>query len=144
MNKEKPLFKGEQIKELIPQRKPIVMIDTLYSATEEGCVTGLTILPENIFCENNLFTEPGLIEHIAQSASAFAGYNARQKNQPAPVGFIGEIKKYKTLQKPEVGKELVTTITILSEVMSVSLLSAQTKVDNEVVASCQMKIFIKE
>jgi 3-hydroxymyristoyl/3-hydroxydecanoyl-(acyl carrier protein) dehydratase len=144
MNKEQPLFKGEQIKELIPQREPIVMMDVLYAATENSCITGLTILPENIFCEDNLFTEPGLIEHIAQSASAFAGYNARQKGLPAPVGFIGEVKKYKTLRKPEAGKELITTINILSEVMNVSLLSAETTVDNQLVASCQMKIFIKE
>lgn len=138
------LFEGDQIKDLIPQRDPIIMVDTLFSATEDGCVTGLTILPDNFFCENNFFTEPGLIEHIAQSASAFAGYNARQSNQPAPVGFIGEVKKYKTWQLPKAGDKLTTSIRIISEVMNITLLSAETKVEDKTVATCQMKIFIKE
>ena len=138
------LLKGEQIKEFITQREPIVMVDVLYSIAEGGCTTGLTILPDNLFCEDGFFTEPGLIEHIAQSASVFAGYNAKEKGLPAPVGFIGEVKKYETFDLPKVGDELVTTIRILSEVMGVTLLTAETKVGDHVVAGCQMKIFIKE
>ena len=138
------LLKGEQIKEFIPQREPIVMVDTLYSITETGCTTGLTVLPDNLFCEEGFFTEPGLIEHIAQSASVFAGYNAKHKNKPAPIGFIGDVKKYETFELPKVGDELVTSIRILSEVMNITLLAAETKVGDRMIAGCQMKIFIKE
>ncbi len=138
------LLKGEQIKEFIPQREPIIMVDTLYNVTENGCTTGLTILPDNLFCEEGFFTEPGLIEHIAQSASVFAGYSAKDKGKPAPIGFIGDVKKYETIELPKVGNELVTTIKILSEVMNITLLAAETKVDDRMIAGCQMKIFIKE
>ncbi len=137
-------FSPIMMKDFIPQREPIIMVDVLYSAEENNCVTGLTVLPDNLFCESGRFTEPGLIEHIAQSASAFAGYKAKQKNQPVPVGFIGEVKKYETLELPGVGDKLVTHIRILSEVMNISLLSAETKVGDRTVATCQMKIFIKE
>ena len=138
------LSKGDQIKEFILQREPIVMVDTLYNATEDGCITGLTILPDNLFCEDGFFTEPGLIEHIAQSASVFAGYSAKQKSRPAPVGFIGEVRKYEIVELPRAGDELITSIHILSEVMNISLLSAEIKIDDRIVAACQMKIFIKE
>ena len=72
-----PLYKGEGIKELIPQRAPIMMVDTFYKADETDCETGLTVLSDNIFCENGDLLEPGMIEHVAQSASAHAGYKEK-------------------------------------------------------------------
>ena len=132
------------ITDLIPQREPIIMVDTLYSATEGHCVAGLTVQPDNMFCENGFFTEPGLIEHIAQSASVMAGYNTYREDSPVPIGFIGEVKKYKTFALPKVGDKLVTTVQILSEMMNITLVSAETKVNENVIATCQMKIFIKK
>ena len=120
------------------------MVDTLYSATESHCVAGLTVRPDNMFCENGFFTEPGLIEHIAQSSSVMAGYNTYRENTPAPIGFIGEVKKYQTVALPKVGDKLVTTIHIMSKIMNITLITAETKVDDRIMATCQMKIFIKE
>ena len=54
MSTTNPLFQGEGIKELIPQRHPIIMVDTFYDATEMECNTGLTILDDNIFCETSI------------------------------------------------------------------------------------------
>lgn len=144
MSLEKPLYQGERIKELIPQRFPIMMVDTLYEADETDCMTGLTISADNMFCQEGLFIEPGMIEHIAQSASAFAGVKAKMKNEPTPVGYIGEVKKFKLVSKPKAGDVLTTSIHTVSEVQNVSLIKAETKVDDCVVASCQMKIFIRE
>lgn len=144
MSLENPLYKGEQIKDLIPQRFPIMMVDTMYDANETECISGLTIAQDNFFCVDGYFLEPGLIEHIAQSASAHAGVKAKMKNEETSVGYIGEVKKFKLGSKPKVGSSLVTTIRIVSEVQNVSLIKAETKVGDEVVASCQMKIFIRE
>lgn len=141
----KTLFEGEQIKKLIPQRDPIIMIDSLYDATEFEANTGLSILEDNFFCENGKFTEPGLIEHIAQSASAFAGYTAYAQNKPAPIGFLGEVKKLHIYKLPVIGSHLRTHIHIISEAMGISLLSAETITDTGIqIAECKMKISIKE
>ena len=53
------------ILKLIPQRAPIVMIDTLLYFDETKVVSGLTILENNLFVEYNYLTEPGLIENMA-------------------------------------------------------------------------------
>ena len=71
---EQVLARGEEVFRLIPQRPPMVMVDVLYSANETGGRTGLTVSSANVFCINGFLTEPGLIEHSAQSAAAFAGY----------------------------------------------------------------------
>lgn len=139
------LFEGERIKELIPQRNPIMMVDTFYNATENDANTCLTILKDNFFCENGKFTEPGLIEHIAQSASAFAGYTAYVQNKPALIGFIGEVKKFRIFELPAIGSKLRTHIHIISEAMGISLISAETITDVcTPIAECKMKISIKE
>lgn len=143
MTKE-TLFKGVEIEQLIPQRSPIVMVDAFYEANETSASTGLTIANDNFFCRDGQFTEPGLIEHIAQSASAFAGYSAFKEGEPAPVGYIGEVKKLKILSLPAVGSTLTTSIKIISEVLNITLLKAETKIGEQVVANCQMKISIGE
>ena len=137
------MIKGEGIKDLIPQRYPMIMVDTFYGATESDVDTGLTVEEDNLFFSDGFFTEPGLVEHIAQSASAFAGYKAKVKNEPTPIGYIGEVKKFRINFLPRAGDELRTHIRIISEIFGVSLLTAETTVDGEVAARCQMKIFIK-
>ena len=136
-------IRGEGIKDLIPQRYPMIMVDTFYGATESEADTGLKIADDNLFCSDGFFSEPGLVEHIAQSASAYAGYQAKIKNNPTPIGYIGEVKKFRINFLPRTGDELRTHIRIISEVLGVSLLAAETKVNGEVAAQCQMKIFIK-
>jgi len=136
-------IRGEAIKELIPQREPMLMMDAFYDATESEAETGLTVTEDNLFCWNGLLSEPGLVEHIAQSASAFAGYKAKLANRQTPLGFIGEVRKCRIHLLPKVGDVLRTKIQILTEVLGVSLLTAETKVNGVTVVQCQMKIFIK-
>ena len=137
------LFSGNEILSLIPQRAPVIMLDTFYEGSETEASTGLTVQPENIFCVNGQFTEPGLMEHIAQSASAHAGYKALCKQQTAPLGFIGEIKKFRVFRLPAIGEQLKTSVQVLSEVLNISLISAEIKSADEPIATCQMKIFIQ-
>jgi predicted hotdog family 3-hydroxylacyl-ACP dehydratase len=136
------LFEGEQIHRLIPQRAPVVMLDAFFEGDDTAAVTGLTVTSGCLFCEDGQLAEPGLIEHVAQSASALAGYKAYRKQQPAPVGYLGEVKKCRIFRLPSTGESLRTSVRILSEVLGVSLLSAETKAGEELIVSCQMKIFI--
>ncbi|MDR1223491.1 MAG: hydroxymyristoyl-ACP dehydratase [Tannerella sp.] len=136
-------IRGEGIKELIPQRDPVILVDTLYGATGSEADTGLTVPEDHLFCSDGCLTEPGLIEHIAQSASAYAGYKAKVGNEPAPLGYIAEVKKFRIHFLPHAGDELHTHICMISEALGVSLLAAETKVNGEVAARCRMKIFIK-
>lgn len=140
---ESCLFKGEEIFNLIPQRAPIVMVDALYDASATEANTGLLIAEDNIFCKGGELQESGLIEHIAQSAAAFAGYDTYKQGLPPKLGYIGEIKKFRINSLPKAGAQLHTHLSILGEAVGVTLLAAETRVNDEVVATCQMKIFIK-
>ena len=139
-----PLLVGEELYKLIPQRNPIVMVDTFFCADEESAETGFHVQSGNIFCERGFLREPGMIEHVAQSAAAFAGYAPFTKGESPKLGFIGEVKKFKIIRLPKVGEFLHTCLHVLGEAAGVTLISAVTKSGEEVLATCQMKIFIKE
>ncbi len=134
------------IKQLIPQRSPIVMIDELLCVNGDEAQCQLTVRPDNFFIdEDTLMAEPGLIEHIAQSASAFAGYRAVQAGATEPpVGYIGEVKNFHIYRRPKIGDVLVTTITMGPEVEGITIIRGETKCGDEVVADTTMKIFVKE
>ncbi len=59
----------------IPQKPPMVMVDRIVEINDMTTVTAFLIRADNVFVDNGLFREPGLIENIAQSAAA--GMEAR-------------------------------------------------------------------
>lgn len=130
------------VQNLIPQKKPFVMVDKLLFFSTEKVTSGLTVEAENLFSHNNSFTAPGLIEHMAQTVALYTGYQYFLKNEPAPVGYIGAIKKITIHRLPSLSEELTTTATILHEIMGVTLVDIQTESQGEVLATSQMKTVI--
>ena len=138
------IFKGEYIHQLIPQRPPIVMVDVVWSASETEAEAGLTVRQDNIFVDDGKLREAGLIEHIAQSAAAFAGYNNILSGEKPKLGFIGEIKDCCLSVLPEVGSELRTHVRLVTEIGGIRLISAEVRIGETIAATCLMKIFLKD
>lgn len=130
--------------ELIPQRPPIVEVDSFESLGEQDCRTSLYIREDNIFCSEGLLREPGLVEHVAQSAAAMAGYGSFLQGEKPKIGLIGEVKKFSIHRLPKVGDTLQTSLHILGSAAGASLLKAEVRVGESLVAQGQMKIFIRE
>ena len=124
---------------LIPQKAPFVMVDKLFSFTENAIVAGLTIPAANIFVQEGRFTEPGIIEHMAQSVALYTGYQYYLKNEPAPTGYIGSIKDVEVLELPLAGDDLITEVTVLQEFMGITLVDIVTKRNGTPIANGQMK-----
>lgn len=138
-------MKYEDIKDLLPQRAPILMVDELLEVNGEEAQSSFTVRPGNFFLDGEGRLEAsGLIEHIAQSASAFAGYRARLAGaEEPPVGYIGEVKNFRCHHCPQTGDELRTIVRLGPEVEGVMLLSGETRIGEKIVAETQMKIFIQ-
>lgn len=139
-----PNINPEFIKELIPQREPIIMVDAILEYEESKVVGGLTVSEDCIFVENNTLKEPGVLEHMAQTVALYTGYEYYLKNMQAPVGYIGSMKNVEILRLPKIGEKLVTTATILHEIMGVTLVNIETKVDKKIIAFGEMKTVIAE
>lgn len=146
---EKPIIEGAAVSALIPQKPPIEMVDKLWFNDETTTISGFTIKADNIFCENGEFTEPGIVENIAQTAALRVGYmvSLLEKNGEKvnpPVGYIGAIKRLNIHQLPKVGTELKTEVIIQQIIFDVTLITGRSTVNGEPVADCEMKIFLKK
>ena len=127
----------------IPQRPPFVMVGEIVTAAAQSCTTKFIVGANNIFVQNNVLTEPALIENIAQTAAAHTGYLCKQKNEPVPVGFIGAVQQLEVFALPSVNDELETEITIKNQVLNVTLITGKITCHQKPVAQCEMKIFIQ-
>ena len=142
---EKTLITGEEILEYIPQRPPVVMVDTFYGIDERGCArSGLTVTADNLLVADGVLDECGIVEHIAQSAALRAGYMDRSRGEKVRLGYIGAVNDLKVHALPPVGSRLVTTIVVEQAGMNVTLLSARTECGGKPVAECRMKIYMEE
>ncbi len=119
------------------------MISKLLYCDESVTRTAFRVSEENIFVEKGLFREPGLIENIAQTAAARAGYMARMANLPVQVGYIGAVKNLEIAGLPKTGDEIITEIKIKDQVFDVTIISGTIWCREVVIAQCEMKIFIR-
>lgn len=133
--------KGVSILELLPQRPPFVMVDSLtdYSETQSSC--SLTVRPDNVFCEDGQLASAGLIEHIAQTCAARLGYyNKYVLKADIRLGFIGEVKDLDIARLPRMGETIETTVTVVQEIFDVTLVSAEVRAGTETIATTCLKI----
>jgi predicted hotdog family 3-hydroxylacyl-ACP dehydratase len=126
---------------LLPQQPPFVMVDTLSYCDMVVTRTNLCVRSENLFCKDGVLTEPGIIEHIAQTCAARMGYiNRFKKGGEVRVGFIGSIKNLNLYLLPKVGDLLETEIVVQSEIFNMTLVNAKVMCDDRLIADCEMKI----
>lgn len=140
--KRVPIIQNEDILELIPQRPPIIMVDSFYGIEDNCSYSGLTVTPDNIFCQEGTLGEVGVIEHIAQSAALRIGYIYSQKKETIPLGFIGSVDKMTLYSLPKIGQKLFTEIIIIQEVFDITLIAAHVSISENIIAECRMKIFL--
>ena len=133
---------GENILLYIPQRAPFVMVDEIIESGEKITRSKFLVKPDNIFVENGLLKEPGLVENIAQTAAARAGYISKMENKPVRLGYIGSIKNLSVTGFPEINDEIITEITVENQIFDVSVISGKITCNEMILAQCEMKIFI--
>ena len=134
-----PISNKNEIPILLPQKEPMLMVETLLHHTPTSAEVTFTIPDDNIFLENDTFLESGLIEHIAQSIALQKGYTNFILQKSTPMGYIGAIKNLQLYQLPKVGDVIHTHINIINEFMDVTLVAAKTYREGVLIAECEMK-----
>ena len=124
---------------LIPQRKPMVMVDRLLYYSEKKIVSGFKVTQTSILATEKYFSAPGLIENMAQTIALHTGYKFFLMKKPAPTGYIGAIKKAEIFELPSISQELVTTVEILHDIMGVTMVEAKVECNGRVLATSEMK-----
>ena len=139
------MFKGDDIKRLIPQRYPMMMVDAFEATGDQSAATTLTVTRENYFLlPGEELSETALIEHIAQSASALAGWQSLNRGDTnPPIGLIGEVKHFECLRRARLGERLQTSVVFGFTLGNVTLATGEVHVGDELIAKANLKIFIQ-
>lgn len=137
-----PACKVTDIPSLIPQRPPILMVDGYFFEDELHCKSELTVAADNMFLgEGNCMAEEGLLEHVAQTSAAHIGFLRKQAGENVTLGYIGDIKKAVFDNRmPTAGDTLHTSLIVVSQVGGITLVSAETSVNEHVILTCRMKL----
>jgi predicted hotdog family 3-hydroxylacyl-ACP dehydratase len=143
MENRLPTSDQKFVESLIPQRFPFVMVHELTEYSDEHLVSGFEIKEDNIFIQEGVFQASGLIEHQAQSVALHTGYKYYLLGKDAPTGYIGAIKSFEAETLPRTGDRLVSEVTILNEIMGVTLVDIITKLNGVIIAKSQMKTAVK-
>jgi 3-hydroxyacyl-[acyl-carrier-protein] dehydratase len=135
---------NQAIIEYIPQRAPMIMVDALQQVTDKTATSTFCIQPDNIFVTDGKFTEPGLLENIAQTAAAMAGHQSALKKIPAPIGYLAAIKDLKIFSLPTVQAKIETTVNLTNTVLDVTIVEGTVRQNEKLLCSCEMRILIQK
>ncbi|MDT0687331.1 hypothetical protein [Autumnicola psychrophila] len=138
---QEPILDASRITQLIPQKPPFVMVDSLYEYSHLAGKMGFTIPADNILVQDGKFSEPGVIEHMAQSMSLHRGYRGFLAGLEKPeTGFIGSIKSVEVLILPKIGTRLTTYVDIQHEIKNVTMVTARTEDEKgNIIATSDMR-----
>lgn len=132
------------VTELLPQKYPFKMVDTLHVADGDNIRTTFTVLQENVLVNGNQFTEGGLIENMAQSAAAGTGFFFSLQKKEIPIGYIGAVKNVKIFCLPAVGDEIQTELLTVHKIGDATIVEGKIFSRKDLIASCELTIFAQQ
>ncbi len=138
-------FASVSIADLLPQRKPFVMVSSLLSCSYKRTVTRFLIQEDNVFAEDGKLVPEGLVENIAQTCAARIGFiNKYILHKPVSVGYVCALKDFKVLEAPAVGETIETEINLKGEFGTMLMVDAVTRSEGNMVAEGSMVIALDE
>ncbi len=135
-------FESQNAADLVPQKTPFIMVDRLLYADEKKSCCTFKIPQGNIFVEQGFYSTPGMVESMAQTAAAGTGYLFKKEKKAVPIGYIGSVQKLEVTDWPPVNAEITMEIVLLTNILQVSLVRGMVKYGENIMASCEMKIFV--
>ncbi|HEU0136456.1 MAG TPA: ABC transporter permease [Flavobacterium sp.] len=142
------------IHHFLPHRAPMLMVDIISTLTPVFVRTNFKIQPNNIFVENGVLSEFGLIENAAQTCSSivaqsyFDSEDVENLHKKEVIGFISSIKSLQIHSLPNAGLEIETSATLTTQYDTGSYITCtmecKTFCGTELLLECEINLFIKE
>ena len=141
---QEPLISGDDVITYLPQRPPMIVVDTLWEADAGKIVAGFTVREDHVFVDNGMLSEPGIMEYVAQTAALGAGYGLRRSGEGVKTGFIGSYKDVRIGRRPLVGEVLTAILEIMQEIWNCTAYTAQVFSGDDLIAQMEIKLFTVE
>ena len=132
------------VEELIPQKSPMRIIDTLVKVGERVADATVTLSQGMPFIdESGLLDEAAYLEMIAQAIAALNGFKYMGASKPAPEGFLLGAKKLEILGRAHVGDTLKISVRKYAKYGGFGIIKGTVSRDSDVLARGEIKIWHK-
>lgn len=125
----------------IPQRPPFVFIDGIVFLSDDGSFSTIyTVKEETPLSDEELFSEAGLLEFVAQSIAAHIGYTTVGEVR---IGVIGAIKHFEIFKLPKAGDTIYCNLKIINKIFDITLVEAQIHLEEKIIAQGEIKVALQ-
>ncbi|MXO03262.1 ABC transporter permease [Flavobacterium sp. HBTb2-11-1] len=142
------------IQNYLPHRAPMLMVDLILNIDSSSVETVFLVEANNIFVQNNVFIEAGLIENTAQTCSAIVGKkyffddNGLENENVNVIGFISALKNVKIHSLPNVGDTIITKADLVSKFTgddyTLCTMSCKSLLGEQILLECEINLFIQK
>ena len=142
------------IQNYLPHRAPMLMVDLILDIDTNFVETIFLIKECNIFVENDVFIEAGLIENTAQTCSSIVGKkyffdeDGTENKNVNVIGFISALKNLKIYTLPKVGDSIITKATLVSKFAgddyTLCTMSCKSLLGDKILLECEINLFIQK
>jgi len=103
-----PIITYPAILEYLPQRPPMVMVDSYYGSFNDEAYTSLYISPDNILLENDELSGMGMMDFLAQSGIVQMGNMTfiTKFSKESKMGVICQFKNFKFYSTAKMGETI--------------------------------------
>ena len=132
----------------------MLMVDLILNIGTNFVETVFLIKENNIFVENDVFIEAGLIENTAQTCSSivgkkyFFGEDGTENENVNVIGFISALKNLKIHALPKVGDSIITKATLVSKFAgdnyTLCTMNCESLLGEKILLECEINLFIQK
>ena len=138
------------IQQFLPHRQPMLFVDTIILIETNYVEAIYTIKSDQLFLQNDYFSEIGLIENMAQVCSSIIGqkYFIDEDLQKGDlIGYISTIKTCTIFNLPKINQTILTKARLLEvfdyEDYAISTMETQVFIDDKVYATATLNLLLQ-
>jgi predicted hotdog family 3-hydroxylacyl-ACP dehydratase len=131
------------IERLLPQRRPMLLLDRLLSCTPSGGTADAQISAGNLFrLPDDTIHAAALFELMAQAYAAVQGYQNTLAGKPVAIGYLAGITRAAVHGAARVGDRLLVTVRQTALVPPFVRAEARIERNGETLADGELTLFI--
>ena len=130
------------LSELLPHRPPMILIDEIVHYDDASVVAGVTVREASLFREAAGVPCHVGLEYMAQACGAHVGALARDRGEPARVGFLLGARQYRAhVAWFRLGERLLVSAKVIYHDQQMGAFDCRIEVDGRLVAEAQLNVY---
>lgn len=132
------------IEQLLPHRRPMVMIDELLSYDQDSAVAAKCFDDNSYGAHDGVVAEPLLIEAMAQTVAAFHGKHRRQQGMEPSMGMLVGVNSFEFMASAKTQRRLEISVKIDKVLGQFRIASGTIYQSGKLIAKGEMKFYVND